>query len=133
MHMTLIVDTNVISDVIHDDPVWRPWAETQMSAHVGTLLINPFIYAELCCRAQNTAELDESLKLLGVGYEEISKEALYLAAQAFLIYRRRGGTKTAPLPDFFIGAHAEAAGFTILTRDTARYETYFPGVPLICP
>ncbi len=131
--MSIIVDTNVISDVIHDDPVWRPWAETQMSAHVGTLLINPFIYAELCCRAQNIAELDDSLMLLGVGYEEVPKEALYLAAQAFLTYRRRGGVKTSPLPDFFIGAHAQAEGFTLLTRDAARYQTYFSTVPLICP
>lgn len=99
--MNILVDTNVISDVIHDDPDWRRWAETQMSAHVGSMMINPYIYAELCCWAQSTTELDDSINLLGIGYEEISKAALYLAAQAFLIYRRRGGAKTSPLPDFF--------------------------------
>ena len=131
--MIILVDTNVISDIIHDDPTWRPWSEMQMSAHVGMVAINPFIYAELCCRAQNPTELDDTLTLLGIRYEEISKVALFLAAQAFLVYRQRGGSKTAPLPDFFIGAHAAALGIPIITRDVGRYRTYFPGVELICP
>jgi predicted nucleic acid-binding protein len=131
--MAVIVDTNVISDVIHDDPLWRPWAETQLAAHVGGLIINPFIYAELCCRALCAAELDVSLSMLGIGYEEVSKEALFLAAQAFVLYRSRGGSKSSPLPDFFIGAHAETTGVRLLTRDVNRYRTYFPKVPLICP
>ncbi len=70
---------------------------------------------------------------LELHYAELPREALYLAAKAFKTYRQRGGTKTSPLPDFFIGAHAQAAGFTLLTRDAARYQTYFPTVPLICP
>jgi hypothetical protein len=131
--MIILVDTNVISDIVHDDPTWRPWSEMQMSAHVGMLAINPFIYAELCCRAKNPTELDDALTLLGISYEEISKDALFLAAQAFLVYRQRGGGKTAPLPDFFIGAHAAALGIPIITRDVGRYRTYFPGVELICP
>jgi predicted nucleic acid-binding protein len=131
--MIILVDTNVISDIVHDDPTWRPWSEMQMSAHVGMVAINPFIYAELCCRAKNPAELDDALTLLGIRYEEISKDALFLAAQAFLVYRQRGGGKTAPLPDFFIGAHAAALGIPIITRDIGRYRTYFPGVELICP
>jgi hypothetical protein len=76
---------------------------------------------------------DDALRLLGIRYEDVSKAALFLAAQAFLVYRQRGGGKTAPLPDFFIGAHAAALGIPIITRDVGRYRTYFPGVELICP
>ena len=131
--MAVLVDTKVISDVIHDDPVWRPWSEAQLATHRGNLVINPFIYAELCCRALNTAELDLCLAMLGIGYEEVSRDALFLAARAFLAYRSRGGAKAAPLPDFFIGGHAEVLGVPLLTRDPTRYRTYFPNVPLICP
>jgi predicted nucleic acid-binding protein len=133
MPMAVLVDTNVISDVIHDDPVWRPWAAAQLVTHRGDLIINPFIYAELCCRALNTTELDLCLAMLGIGYEEVPREALFLAAQAFVIYRSRGGAKTSPLPDFFIGAHAAVLGVPLVTRDVDRYRAYFPNVPLICP
>ena len=131
--MAVLVDTNVTADVIHDDPVWRPWAGAQLAAHRGDLIINPFIYAELCCRAMNTAELDLTLAMLGIGYEEIPREALFLAAQAFLVYRSRGGAKASPLPDFFIGGHAEVMGVRLLTREVIRYHSYFPKVALICP
>ncbi|MFN0128083.1 MAG: type II toxin-antitoxin system VapC family toxin [Verrucomicrobiales bacterium] len=131
--MAVLVDTNVISDVMHDDPVWRPWAEAQLTAHRGDSIINPIIYAELCCRAMNTAELDLSLAMLGIGYGEVPREALFLAARAFLVYRRRGGAKASPLPDFFIGGHAEVLGVPLLTRDVDRYRAYFPNVPLLCP
>jgi predicted nucleic acid-binding protein len=131
--MVVLVDTNVIADVLHDDPRWRAWSEQQLAVHVGTLAINPFIYAELCCRVGSPAELDAILEVLGIGYEEVPKEALFLAAQAFLLYRSRGGAKSAPLPDFFIGAHASAGCFSLITRDAARYQTYFPSVRLICP
>ena len=131
--MPVLIDTNVLSDVIHDDPTWRNWAEDQMAALVGELVINPIIYAELCCRARTAGELDQMLATVGVGYREIPKAALFPAAQAFLSYRRRGGAKTSPLPDFFIGAHAETEGWRLVTRDPARFRTYFPSVPLICP
>ena len=131
--MAVIVDTNVISDVMHGDPVWKPWAESQLAAHAGGLIINPFIYAELCCRARSAPELDLALAMLGLEFEDLSRGALFLAAQAFLRYRKRGGSKRAPLPDFFVGAHAEAHGVPILTRDVGRYRTYFPTVQLICP
>jgi predicted nucleic acid-binding protein len=73
------------------------------------------------------------IRTLSLDYEELSQEALFLAAKAFMAYRRQSGGKTSPLPDFFIGAHAEAAGYTFLTRDKGRYQTYFPTVPLISP
>jgi len=131
--MPVLVDTNVIVDVFYQDPVWENWSKTQMTRYAGDLLINPMVYSELCYRALSAAEVDECLTILGFRYEELPKPALYLAAKAYRAYRQRGGVKTSPLPDFFIGAHAAAAGHTLLTRDRARYETYFPNVPLICP
>lgn len=131
--MSVLVDTNVISAVIHQDPVWSGWSSAQFVQHAGDLVVNPFIFAELCCRATSAAEVDRIIRTLGLGFEELSQEALYLAAQAFVTYRRHGGGKTAPLPDFFIGAHAQAGGHTLLTRDKGRYQTYFPTGTLICP
>lgn len=131
--MPVLVDTNVIADVFHRDPVWVDWSRAEIARHAGDLLINPLIYAELCYRATSSGQVDQIVADLGFRYEELPKPALYLAAQAYRTYRLRGGVKTAPLADFFIGAHAEAAGLTLLTRDPARYRTYFPNVPLICP
>tara|TARA_R110002049_G_scaffold193504_2_gene362378 strand:- start:49 stop:444 length:396 start_codon:yes stop_codon:yes gene_type:complete len=129
--MPILVDTNVVSDVIHQDPVWADWSSAQLIEHAGNLVVNPIIFAELCCRATSAAEIDQIIRRLGLDYEELNQEALFLAAGAFVVYRRQGGTRTSPLPDFFIGAHAQAAGYTLLTRDTRRYQTYFPSVPLI--
>ena len=96
-------------------------------------MVNPIIFAELCCRATSAAEVDQIIRTLGLGYEEPSQEALFLAPKAFVDYRRQGGGKTSPLPNFFICAHAQAAGYSLLTRDKGRYQTYFPTVTLICP
>ena len=131
--MDVLIDTNVLSDVIHADPKWAPWAEAQILAHFGEMIINPMIYAELSCRASSAAELDQTLAPFALQYLELPKEALFLASQAFLSYRNSGGNKTSPLPDFFIGAHATALELPILTRDKARYQTYFPEVTLITP
>lgn len=91
------------------------------------------IYAELCAPAKDTAEVDNLLSSLGLDFFDIPREALFLASQAHLAYRRRGGTRTSGLLDFFIGGHAKALGIPILTRDKGRYATYFPNVALICP
>lgn len=131
--MSVLVDTNVISDVIHADPHWEVWAEARLLEHFRGLVINPVIYAELSCRAVSVQELDDTLFPFELHYLEIPREALFLSAQAFLAYRKRGGTKPSALPDFFIGAHAVVLGIPILTRDVARYRTYFPTVPLISP
>lgn len=131
--MPVLVDTNVIVDVFYQDAQWESWSKTQMANHAGDLLINPLIYAELCHQAASLDEVEQSLAILGFQYEELPRQALYIAAKAFRVYRQRGGTKVSPLPDFFIGAHAAAAGYTLLTRDRTRYQTYFPNVPLICP
>ncbi|MBK1830670.1 type II toxin-antitoxin system VapC family toxin [Verrucomicrobiaceae bacterium R5-34] len=127
------MDTNVISDVIHSDPKWEPWALDQLSNYFRELMINPIIFAELCCRATSTLELEETLAPFEFIYHELPKEALFQASQAFIAYRKRGGTKSSPLPGFFIGAHALVLEIPILTRDVSRYRTYFPEVRLITP
>jgi predicted nucleic acid-binding protein len=131
--VAVLVDTNVIADVLYRDPSWAAWSKEQIADRAGDLLINPFIYSELCYQATSSGQVDQIVAGLGFRYEELPRPALYLAAQAFRTYRQRGGSKTSPLPDFFIGAHALAEGFTLLTRDKVRYQTYFPTVPLICP
>jgi len=129
----VLVDTNVILDVTDADAAWLDWSSAQMSSLAFRLVINPLIYTELCYHVGALGEVEATVRSLGLAYHELPRESLFLTAQAFKSYRQRGGTKTAPLADFFIGAHAEAANFAILTRDTARYETYFPNVPLISP
>jgi predicted nucleic acid-binding protein len=129
----ILVDTNVLLDVTEADEQWRDWSQEQMSRYVGRLLVNPIIYTELCYEAGKVEDVDAVLITLGLGFEELPRQALFLASQAFKFYRRRGGNKTIPLPDFFIGAHAAAKGIPILTRDVARYRSYFPDVSLIHP
>ena len=132
--MPVIVDSNVIFDVTNDDPIWADWSDGQITAcQPGGLLINPLIYTELCTDAATTADVDKLLAGLKLKLRELSREALFLTAKAFLKYRRQGSTKTAPLPDFFIGAHAQVLGVPILTRNAGRYASYFPSVQLICP
>jgi predicted nucleic acid-binding protein len=131
--MDCIVDTNVISDVATRDPVWFTWSIEQISDRQKQLIINPIIYSELCCHARSPDEIETLIGELALSYREIPRESLFLAAKAFLVYRRRGGTKSAPLPDFFIGAHAEVLQLPIITRDVSRYRSYFPSVRLIAP
>lgn len=129
-----LVDSNLILDVVTDDPVWGGWSDEQLTKHQSRgLLVNPVIYAELCAGADEFSEVDALLEGLKLEFRDLPREALFLAAKAFLQYRRRGGAKTSPLPDFFIGAHAESLAAPILTRDPVRYRTYFPNVRLITP
>ena len=130
----ILVDTNVFVDVIHRDPIWLDWSLRELSkAKQNTILTNFVVYAEL--HTHNTAgpHIDAFLEKLSVQVMDLSRPAAQLAAQAFKAYRQRGGTKTGVLPDFFIGAHAQADGFKLLTRDAGRYKTYFPKIKLICP
>jgi len=130
----ILVDTNVILDIAHDDATWADWSERQLELQRPQgLVINPMIFSELCAGAESVQEVDELLAKLGLTLQELPKSALFLAAKAFLAYRRKGGSKTAPLPDFFIGAHAQATGFPLLTRDSGRYKTYYPSVALVTP
>ena len=132
--MTL-VDTNVILDVVTDDVVWRTWSVTMLDrqSNIGPVLISDVVFAELSPAFPSEESLDDAIARLGVTLQRIPKPALFVAGQAFKQYRRERGTRTTVLADFFIGAHAEVTGFSLLTRDTRRYRTYFPDVPLIAP
>ncbi|WP_295552717.1 PIN domain-containing protein [Limnohabitans sp. Rim8] len=130
----ILVDTNVLVDVIHQDPIWLDWSLRELiKAQNQEILTNYVVYAEL--HTHNTAgpHIDAFLQNLGVQVLDLSRPAAQLAALAFRSYRQRGGTKTGVLPDFFIGAHAQAEGFQLLTRDAGRYRSHFPGIDLICP
>lgn len=129
----VLVDSNVVMDITGRDPQWEEWSAGQLEALAGRLAINPVIYAELCFPLASAEEADQLVAYLGLTYREFSRESLFLAAQAFRAYRQRGGVRTSPLPDFFIGAHAAALAVPILTRDVTRYQTYFPSVTLITP
>lgn len=131
----ILVDSNVLLDIIKRDSNWFAWSTSALANALlqNTVLVNPLIYAELSIMYQTSAQLDQVLHVLGIGRAELPWEAAYLAGQAFVQYRRRGGGKSSPLPDFYIGAHAQTAGFKLLTRDVNRYRTYFPNVHLITP
>jgi predicted nucleic acid-binding protein len=131
----ILVDTNVLLDLVENDPVWADWSQQQLEAASlqATLCINPVIYAELSIAFDAIEDLEAMLKQAEVHLEPIPREALFLAGKAFVSYRRKKGGKTGVLPDFFIGAHAAVAGLPLLTRDTRRYATYFPTLELIAP
>lgn len=131
----LLVDTNVLIDILEDDPVWADWSEHQLraQAQVHALCINPVIYAELSLAFDSVSAMDEVLDDMALVLQELPRPALFLAGRAFLKYRRQGGTRSNVLADFFIGAHAAVAGCGILTRDPRRYKSYFPRVSLVAP
>jgi len=131
----ILVDTNVLIDVLEDDPHWVDWSVAQLRAHskVHELAINAIVYAELSLAFERLEEVDEAVARLGLKLLEIPRPALFLAGKAFITYRKAGGTRTNVLPDFFIGAHAAVQGVAILTRDARRYANYFPGVKLLIP
>lgn len=130
-----LVDSNVLLDVATTDPRWEKWSAEALAAaaNEGQLAINPIIYAEVSIGYTTIERLDEVLPHDVYVRTPLPYEAAFLAGKAFLNYRRRGGAKTAPLPDFYIGAHAAIAGYRVLTRDVQRYRTYFPTVTVIGP
>src|SRR5437762_13352930 len=130
-----LFDTNVLLDIATADTVWLAWSEKQFrtAAALGPILINPIIYAELAPAFASRGDLERWVDPAVFQRLPLPYSAGWLAAQAFLKYRRSGGAKTSPLPDFYIGAHAEVEKWTLVTRDPTRYRTYFPSVPLILP
>jgi predicted nucleic acid-binding protein len=131
----VLVDTNVLLDVLEDDPEWALWSQDQLDAAAATdtLAINQIIYSELSMAFARIEELDTVIEEASLNIEAIPKEALFLAGKVFLTYRKTRGTKHNVLPDFFIGAHAAVMQWPILTRDVGRYRTHFPSVELITP
>jgi hypothetical protein len=133
--MAVLVDSNVLLDVVTDDPLWGGWsvAALERAANQSSLIINPIVYAEVSMGFTRVEELEEALPDAVFAREALPYEAAFLAGKAFLAYRKRGGVRRAPLPDFYIGAHAAVAGHALLTRDARRYRAYFPTVRLIAP
>lgn len=131
----LLVDTNVLIDVLEDDPDWAEWSLTQLRhrAQLTPLAINPIIYTELSVAFSSIETLDATLVTMQLRQLEIPRPALFLAGKAFIRYRQQGGSKSNVLADFFIGAHAAVSRLPLLTRDTRRYRAYFPTVELIAP
>jgi predicted nucleic acid-binding protein len=131
----ILLDANVILDIWDRDPVWHTWSRDQLSrlSLIDELAINLIAYAEISARFSTSAVLDQKLEDLGAIVLRIPRRAAFLAGEAFVQYRRQGGTKGNVLPDFFIGAHAAVLGCPLLTRDTRRYAAYFPSVRLIAP
>lgn len=132
--MTL-VDTNVLLDLVTDDRVWADWSieQLELASVLGPLFINDVVYAELSIRYERIEALDAFVDQAGLKFTPFPRAALFLAGKAFARYRRGGGTRTGVLPDFFIGAHAAIQNLPLLTRDVARYRSYFPTVTLISP
>jgi predicted nucleic acid-binding protein len=130
-----LVDSNVLIDVLSGDFAWGEWSSEALArlGSEGPLVINAVIYAEVSQRYSRKELLDHELPADVFIREEIPWSAAFLAGKAFLDYRRRGGQRRSPLPDFFIGAHAAVRGLRLLTRDASRYETYFPTVGLVVP
>jgi predicted nucleic acid-binding protein len=131
----ILVDTNVLLDLVTDDPRWAEWSQQQLdlaSAH-DELAINDIVYAELSIGYARMEQLDAMIRGAGLVSAAMPRPALFLAGKAFQRYRSAGGRKTGVLPDFFVGAHAVIADAALITRDAARYRTYFPGIVLIAP
>jgi predicted nucleic acid-binding protein len=131
----ILVDTNVLLDVLQDDPQWAEWSQQQLEtvSLTDSLAINAVIYSELSIAFERIEDLEAVLAEASLALEPIPREALFLAGKAFLEYRRRQGTRLRVLPDFYIGAQAAVNGWPILTRDEGRYRSYFPTVRLIAP
>jgi predicted nucleic acid-binding protein len=131
----LLVDTNVLVDVLQDDPQWAEWSIAQLRAQatIHELAINPVVYAELSMSFSTFELLNRTVATMQLTLREVPRAALFLAGKAYLQYRRRGGARAQVLPDFFIGAHAAVEGWPLLTRDAGRFRTYFPGVELVAP
>ena len=131
----LLVDTNVLLDLVTDDPDWSEWslARLEEAALAGPILINDIVYAETSIRYDRIEDLDTMLAQAMIEIAATPRSALFLAGKAFRRYRMSGGARTGVLPDFFIGAHAAVEGWPLLTRDPVRYRRYFPKVTLIAP
>jgi predicted nucleic acid-binding protein len=131
----VLVDSNILLDVMTEDERWSAWSSEALAqaADRYRLVINPIIYAEVSVRYSRIEDVEDALPKATFEREAIPFEAAFLAGKAFLSYRRRGEARHAPLPDFFIGAHAAVAGYRLITRDAKRFQSCFPHLSLICP
>jgi len=130
-----LVDSNVLFDVLSEDDEWLDWSSSMLAqaAEHGRIVINPIVYAEVSAGFDRIEDVDAALPAGDFRREPLPFPAGFLAAHAFVAYRRRGGVKTSPLPDFYIGAHAAVQRYQVITRDHRPFRTYFPSVRLITP
>ena len=131
----VLVDSCVLLDLFTDDPNWAEWSEATLEKYslTNSLFINSIVYTELSMGFEKVEELESALDMLNLKVLEMPREALFLTGKVYLQYRKNKGTKTSPLPDFFIGAHASVSRLDLITRDLNRYRTYFPNINLIHP
>jgi predicted nucleic acid-binding protein len=131
----VLIDSNVLLDLVTEDARWFSWsaAAVEKAADGFRLVINPIVYAEVSIGFTRIEDLDAALPKTMFERESVPYEAAFLAGKSFVAYKRRGGSRRSPLPDFFVGAHAAIAGYRLLTRDATRYRTYFPSLRLIAP
>jgi predicted nucleic acid-binding protein len=131
----VLVDSNVLLDIATHDPKWGEWSARALAevAEHTILIVNPIVYAEMSIGYTTIEALDAVLPAALYQREPLPWEAGFLAGKCFVQYRRRGGLRNSPLPDFYIGAHAAVAGLALLTRDAARYRTYFPRLEILAP
>ena len=130
-----LVDTNILLDLATNDPDWAQWSISALAdaSRHGGLAINPIVYAELSVGYTRIEDCDDAFPVKRFERLALPWPAAFLAGKVFVAYRRAGGTSGSPLPDFYIGAHAAVAGMRLLTRDAARYRTYFPELHVIAP
>jgi predicted nucleic acid-binding protein len=130
-----LVDSNVLLDLLTEDPKWFDWSSSALEAEAerSVLVIDPIIYAEVSIRFERIEDLDDALPSSMFRRDGLPSEAAFLAGKCFVRYRRRGGSRQSPLPDFYIGAHAAVAGMALLTRDVGRYRAYFPDLTIVAP
>jgi len=131
----VLVDSNVILDIMSEDPEWFAWsaAALEEQAEDAVLAINPIIYAEVSIRFERIEDLEDALPVSLIQRASLPWEAAFLAGKCYVRYRRGGGSRRSPLPDFYIGAHAAVRGWTLLTRDATRYRSYFPTLRVVAP
>lgn len=130
-----LVDSCILIDVLANDPQWADWSIDRLDqcGQQAPLIINPLILAEISPRFERAADLEAALATLPLVREALPWDAAFLAGQAFKVYRQAAGAKSSPMPDFYIGAHALVNGLQLLTRDAARYKSYFPRLQMVTP
>ena len=133
--MKVLVDSNILLDIFNRDPEWYEWSKEKLAeqANHASVVINPVVFAEVSTSFSSLQKAQQTLRHANIKYVNITQHACYLAEMAFKQYRKNGGNKLLPLPDFFIGAHAFVGKMHLLTRDKKSYKTYFPQVNLIAP
>lgn len=131
----ILVDSNILLDIFNEDSEWCKWSSQKLIECIdhAKIIINPIVFAEISITFDSLGTLEKTLRAADVNWSDLPPEACFYAGKAFKKYRKNGGNKLLPLPDFFIGAHAEVEDIPLLTRDTKSYQTYFPNLQLIAP